>query len=183
MLWTATLSDSLCAAFLFWVTYVSIPRNEDSDFILCYVTHNSYHCIVFCKIARSQLKLRRGYCGIIFVFGHVVCEYHYKEIEIAAQCAHKISNSSHRCRVQNSPPTAKNWTIPQCFVNLILMFYFLSFCFSVCVCVCLCLCVCGCVCVCECVCVCVCVWVCVCVCVCVRAVSYTHLTLPTTAEV
>ena len=61
----------------------------------------------------------------------------------------------------------------------------------VCVCVCLCVCVCVfvcvcvrvCVCLCVCVCVCVCVFVCVCVCVCISAVSYTHLTLPTTAEV
>ena len=36
---------------------------------------------------------------------------------------------------------------------------------------------------CVCVCVSLCVYVCVCVCVCVCAVSYTHLTLPTTAEV
>ena len=45
--------------------------------------------------------------------------------------------------------------------------------------------VCVLVCVLECVCMCVfwCVCVGVCVCVCVCAVSYTHLTLPTTAEV
>ena len=36
-----------------------------------------------------------------------------------------------------------------------------------------------CVSLCVCVCACVCVCVCACVCVCVRAVSYTHLTLPT----
>ena len=47
----------------------------------------------------------------------------------------------------------------------------------------LCVYVCVCVCVCACACVCVCVYVCVCVCVSVclsvSAVSYTHLTLPT----
>ena len=40
-----------------------------------------------------------------------------------------------------------------------------------------CACVCACACVCMCVCACMCVRECVCVCVC--AVSYTHLTLPT----
>ena len=40
-----------------------------------------------------------------------------------------------------------------------------------------------CVCVCVYVCMYVCMCVCLCVCVCVSAVSYTHLTLPTTAEV
>ena len=54
---------------------------------------------------------------------------------------------------------------------------------SVCVCIYIYMCVCMCVCVYLCLCVCLCVGVpvcvCVCVCVCVRAVSYTHLTLPT----
>ena len=45
--------------------------------------------------------------------------------------------------------------------------------------VCMFVCVCVCACECVCMCVCVCVSVCVCVCVCVCAVSYTHLTLPT----